>query len=167
MIPYVIYGKPDQSVRRCGRVASSELLKQLKLGADEKVAAVSHADFAAAWNGWRHYYRFDERTARLVKKRSLQLAASGFTLPADGASIVTIRTVGTTAAVEVMVNGLPQKIAGGSARLAHSTPGDMIIEVSPRDPAYYTDRNAKPASALGPGEPFSALIINAEAAPYE
>lgn len=163
MIAYVIYGKADGAVRRCGRVASRELLARLKRAADEEIATVSHADFAAAWNGWRHYYRFEERTGRLVKKRPLQLAASAFTLPADGVSTIAITTVGTTAAVEVMVNGLPQKITGGHARLAHDTPGELIIEVSQHDPAYYTDRGARPASAAGPGEPFGALVINVEA----
>jgi hypothetical protein len=158
MITYVIYVKTTGSVRRVGRATS---LEAIRLGADEEVAeGISDADFAAAWNEFPHYFRLDPASRRIERKRPLALSASTFTIAADCSYASTIST-GVSALVSVVVNGLRQSISG-SAMLVHDTPGDLMVEVDPDDPNYYTDRRARAWSAMGPGGAHGALIINVE-----
>ena len=163
IVAYVIYGTETGSIRRCGRVGTADLLAHIRLAGDESIAEISHEAFAPIWNEQRHYFRYDSVAAAPVRKTPMQIVSDRYTLPADGKSIATISTATPVSEIELLVNGFPQVVKGGRASLAHNAPCDLAIEISPNDPAYYTERHARATSAAGKGNPFGPLIINVEA----
>lgn len=155
------------SVGRCSLIASATLFPH-PVG---EIVIISDDLFNEIARGRPHYWRYDGTS--ITRKKPLILTASKFAFaanfpsvaPAAGAPVTwDFVAISWSAPEPVMMrcNG-PVGAHQNALNVVSSRPANIKVEVDPEDPNYYTDRDATPASALGPGSGAGAIVLNAEA----
>lgn len=158
-----------QSVGRC----ESKLINIVPVPKGFHLVEIDHGVFNIVARTHPHYYKHDGISSVLLKKKPLTLHVDKFVFvanfphpaPPAGAAVVWDSAAITWEAPEPVMmwcNGPAGAHKNGLNAVA-STPANIKVQVDPADPNYYTERNARPWSALGSGDPGGAIILNAEA----